>query len=214
MEDSVIPSIIQTKLAHPEYYVVSANVVNQPLLSWVHWNFGAVKAYLPEVDDNGEPILARRNKSMNWRTSALPAWKGPDDFNALEWSPAEDGLHRWLPLRRKASHVLDKTPIEETEYNAYGRGWTKWQIGAQEHFSFLENLEKNELYQYKFGTWDFQYDRMGIQFVAMMGRDINIAKPIPSDDENHFSCEMTRKTGRREYCPSLVLSQVLLLTTP
>ena len=57
MEDSVIPSLVHTKLSKPELYVVSANVVNQPLLSWVHWNFGAVKPYLPEVDDNGKAAV-------------------------------------------------------------------------------------------------------------------------------------------------------------
>ncbi|KAH7013222.1 hypothetical protein EDB80DRAFT_749022 [Ilyonectria destructans] len=192
MEDSVIPSIVQKKLDHPEYYIVSANIVNQPLLSWIHWNLDAVKPYLPEVG-RLSPVV---NSSIDWRPSELPYWKRPNQFNLDEWEPSEGGLHRWLPLNRKKDHILDGTPIKETEYNPYGRGWTQWKIGAQEHYSFLENLEKDELWQYKFGTWDFQYDRMGIQFVAMMGRDINIAKPIEADDENHFSCTMARKLGR------------------
>lgn len=200
MEDSVIPSLIQTRLAHPEYYTVSANIVNQPLISWLHWNLGAVHPFLPEVNDKSETILHHKNKSeIGWKTSTLPSWKGPNNFKALDWDPSDQGLHRWLPLRRKGAHILDNTPIEKTEYDAFGPGWTKWQIGAQEHYSFLENLEKNELHQYKFAIWDFQYKRMGIQFLALMGKDINIAKPIPGDDENHFSCEMTKKLGRRKF---------------
>ncbi|KAF7561689.1 hypothetical protein G7046_g2464 [Stylonectria norvegica] len=197
MEDAVIPSLIQTKLSRPDLYVVSANVVNQPLLSWVHHNLGAVKPYLPEVDGNGKPVAVDdKAANLDWRTSSLPAWGGPDDFKVLEWKQSEDHKHRWLPRRSAVSHVLDDTPVVDTEYDAFGKGWTLWQIGAQEHYSLLENLEKNELWRYKFGTWDFQYQRMGIQFIAMMGKDINDAKPIPSDDENHFSCTMPKKLGR------------------
>lgn len=197
IEDNVIASIVQTRLAHPEYYAVSANVVNQPLLSWVHWNLGAVRPYLPEVDHDGKPLVASTAKTgMDWRSSTLPNWRGPKDFEPLKWDAGEEGLHRWLPLRAQQDHVLDKTPIVETEYGAFGRGWTQWQIGAQEHYSFLENLEKDELWRYKFGIWDFQYERMGIQFIAMMGRDINAAKPIAGDDENHFAVTMPKQLGR------------------
>lgn len=199
MEDSVIPSIVQKRVEHPEYYVVSANVVNQPLLSWVHWNLNAIHPYLPEMNNT----YGITDADIDWRASKLPEWEGPDleEFNLDDWEPEErDGVHRWLPVAPgKKNHVLDHTPIQNTEYHPYGRGWTQWKIGAQEHFSFLENLEKDELFHYKFGTWDFQYDRMGIQFVAMMGKDINRAKPIEADDENHFSCTMTRKLGRRKF---------------
>ncbi|KAH7129996.1 hypothetical protein B0J13DRAFT_588213 [Dactylonectria estremocensis] len=192
MEDSVIPSIIQKKVEHPEHYIVSANVVNQPLLSWVHWSLNAVKPYLPELNRTSPMI----NSSMDWRPSQLPYWTEYQNFNLDEWEPSDHGLHRWLPLNRTKHNILDNTPIKQAEYNAFGRGWTQWKMGAQEHYSFLENLEKDELWQYKFDTWDFQFERMGIQFIAMMGHDINIAKPIEADDENHFSCTMTRQLGR------------------
>jgi hypothetical protein len=199
MEDSVIPSIVQKRVEHPEYYIVSANVVNQPLLSWVHWNLQAIHPYLPEFNRT----YRIPGTEVDWRASKLPDWEGPDleGFNLDDWEPEDgDRVHRWLPVgRSKYHHILDHTPIENTEYHPYGRGWTQWKIGAQEHFSFLQNLEKDELFHYKFGTWDFQYDRMGIQFVAMMGKDINAAKPIEADDENHFSCTMTRQLGRRKF---------------
>ncbi|RSL92558.1 hypothetical protein CEP52_013730 [Fusarium oligoseptatum] len=197
MEDSVIPSIIKKKMEHPEFYVVSANVVNQPLLSWVHWNLGAVRPYLPEVNNEGATKSFDIKDSMkyDWQVTNLPRWKGPIDFKLDEWD-ADDKQHRWLPVKHQGDHILDNTPIEMTEYHPMGRGWTEWKIGAQEHYSFLENLEHNSLSQYKFDTWDFQYERMGIQFIAMLGKDINIAKPIESDDENHFSCTMPRQLGR------------------
>ncbi|KAM0501541.1 hypothetical protein ACHAP8_004529 [Fusarium lateritium] len=198
MEDSVIPSIVKKKIDHPEYYIVSANVINQPLLSWVHWNIGAIRPYLPEVDTSGKavPFAASDPSNEEWSSLHLPPWNGPESFSIQEWDP-EGIKHRWLPLDKGGEdHVLDTTPIEATEYDPMGRGWTEWTIGAQEHFSFFENLVKNKLSAYKFDTWDFQYERMGIQFVALLGRDINRAKPIEADDENHFSCIMPRILGR------------------
>ncbi|OBS21170.1 hypothetical protein FPOA_07508 [Fusarium poae] len=198
MEDSVIPSIVKKKIDHPEYYIVSANVVNQPLLSWVHWNLGAIRPYLPEVDTSGKamPLATSTVSKQEWNPLHLPPWNGPESFSAQEWDP-EGTKHRWLPLDKGGKdHILDTTPIEVTEYDPMGRGWTEWTIGAQEHFSFFENLGKKKLSAYKFDTWDFQYERMGIQFVALLGRDINRAKPIEADDENHFSCNMPRILGR------------------
>jgi hypothetical protein len=203
MEDSVIPSIVKKKIDHPEYYIVSANVVNQPLLSWVHWNLGAIRPYLPEVDTSGKamPFDPPITTKQEWNSSNLPPWSGPESFSVHNWEP--DGTkHRWLPLDKGGKdHILDATPIEVTEYSPMGRGWTEWKIGAQEHFSFFENLWKKKLSAYKFDTWDFQYERMGIQFVALLGSDINRAKPIEADDENHFSCNMPRMLGRREWIP-------------
>ncbi|KAF5025769.1 hypothetical protein F66182_2102 [Fusarium sp. NRRL 66182] len=198
MEDSVIPSIVKKKIEHPEYYIVSANVVNQPLLSWVHWNLGAIRPYLPEVDEFGRIISFEITdpKQVDWHPSNMPPWNGPETFTLDSWEP-ENNQHRWLRLDNgDKDHILDSTPIEATEYSPMGRGWTEWKIGAQEHYSFFENLEKKRLSAYKFETWDFQYERMGIQFVAMLGRDINRAKPIEADDENHFSCNMPRLLGR------------------
>lgn len=184
-------------MQHPEYFVVSANVVNQPLLSWVHWNLGAVKPYLPDLDGNGHSkrVVIQQWEKYNWRTSKLPSWTGPDGFRIENWQSSE-APHRWLPVTGPGDHVLDRTPIERTEYDALGRGWSDWTIGAQEHYSLFENLEMNEMFKYRFDTWDFQYQRMGIQLIAMMGEDINAAKPIGSDDEQQFSCVMPHKLGR------------------
>jgi hypothetical protein len=110
--------------------------------------------------------------------------------------------YRWLPLRGATHHGPDDTPIRRTEYNPFGTGWSRWPIAAQEHLSFFSNLEVNNLDVYKFAVWDFNYERMGIQFIAMMGVDINVAKPIEKDDERHFSETMTKRTRRREFFQS------------
>src|SRR6201996_8323273 len=154
MEDSVIPSIVHTKHAHPEYYIVSANIMNQPSLSWVHYHLGAVRPYLPELETPAPPKSVPEQLSIDWRASTLPDWSGPDDFEMdLEWKSAYP-KHRWLPLKPgTGNRTIDDTPIVQTGYDAFSKGLFHWQIAAQEHYSFFENLEKNELYRYKFHTW-------------------------------------------------------------
>lgn len=195
IDDNAILSLICTKLTHPEYYIVSANVVNQPMISWLHLNLGAVLPYLPDMK-NPYPKL-KPGEHVDWRASKLPTWKGSlKDVNILEWNSPEEKKHRWLPIRGRKDHVLDDTPIVNTEYEAFGKGLQHWQIAAQQHYSFFENLENNELHKYMYNTWDFGLKRVGIQFMAIMGSDINRAKPIAGDDEQHFSVTMPEKFGR------------------
>ncbi|EQK98919.1 hypothetical protein OCS_05368 [Ophiocordyceps sinensis CO18] len=192
IEDTALPAMVHTKATRPDLFVVAANVVNQPLISWIHWNLGVVKPYLPEL--NGTP--ASHDGPVDWRASRLPSWEGPDDFSADEWESQDRQKHRWLPRRAKTDHVLDNTPISKTTYDASGPGWFRWQVGAQEHYSLLEHLENNEMWRYRYHLWDFQYLRVGIQCIAIMGSDINAAKPISPDDEQHFAVTMPEKLGR------------------
>ncbi len=194
IDDDAILSMICTKLMHPEHYIVSANVVNQPLMSWVHWNLGAVRPYMPDTK-NAYPALLP-GEHVDWRASSLPEWQGSGSFKVLEWKSPDKKMHRWLPLSGRKDHILDNTAIKETEYDAFGRGLQHWQIAAQQHMSFFEHLENEELWRYMFNSWDFQRKRMGIQFIAIMGIDINRAKPIAADDEHHFSVTMPVKFGR------------------
>lgn len=199
MEDTVIPSIAHTKYTHPEYFIVSANIMNQPSLSWVHYHLGAVKPYLPDLSPPAPPQSVAESLEVDWRASKLPAWKGNDDFLVdKDWKSAYP-QHRWLPLKGQTNHTIDHTPIISTTFDAFSSGLWQWQVGAQEHYSFFENLEKNELFRYKFHTWDYNYTRMGIQLVALMGDDINLSKPMrEGDDEYYFSEVMPKETRRRE----------------
>jgi hypothetical protein len=225
-EDTTIPTLVHTRWTHPEYYMVSANIMNQPSLSWVHHRLGVVKPYFPELlpsvtSDENESFTKTGKREedeeseeeyhppsevhfdrVNWRASRLPSWSGPEGFSATEWDP-DHAPHRWLPMRTNARDdpssyymSLERTPIVETSYNPWGAGLSHWQLAAQEHYSFFEHLENNELWRYKFHSWDYNYERMGIQFIAMMGRDINIAKPMEKDDEHYLSEVMTSRLRR------------------
>ncbi|ODA83106.1 hypothetical protein RJ55_01615 [Drechmeria coniospora] len=166
---------------------------------WVHTNLGAVRPYLPELDR--EYPTAEDGNGTDWRPSHLPAWGGNFKDPKIEnnWNTAHQKKHRWLPVTSPSSDgsdPLDKTPISQIQYDPWGVSWFMWQIGAQQHYSLHEHLEKNELQQYRFRTWDFQFKRASIQFIAMMGRDINAVKPIQGVDEQYFTVDMPKKLGR------------------
>lgn len=47
IEDTTIHSVVSRLLDNPQYFAVSANVVNNPALSWVHNRLGVYKPYWP-----------------------------------------------------------------------------------------------------------------------------------------------------------------------
>jgi hypothetical protein len=46
-EDNAIPALVKRLLDNPQYFAVSANVVNNPALSWVHGKMGLYEGYYP-----------------------------------------------------------------------------------------------------------------------------------------------------------------------
>lgn len=180
MEDSVLPALVHTNASRPDIYIVSANIVNQPLMSWVHWSLGAVRPYLPERDRDFRKFLLG---TSDWRSSSLPSWSGPMEYNSSSFDVSSyvAAGRLWLPIRGHDDRLLaGKTPMAGIRYGSRGggSGHSEWQMAAQQHYSFLEHLENNELWRYKFRMWDFQDRGLGIQLTAMTGTDINAAKPI------------------------------------
>ncbi|KIW91544.1 uncharacterized protein Z519_07510 [Cladophialophora bantiana CBS 173.52] len=75
--DDTIPRIVSMKLAHPDYLVVSANVVNSPLMGWVHYHMGAVRPYMPELTDYEPTIFNLGQPSRKpWTYWSYPTWTG------------------------------------------------------------------------------------------------------------------------------------------
>ena len=46
-EDDAIASIAKRMVENPHYFAVSANSVNNPALSWIHYGLGVYEPYLP-----------------------------------------------------------------------------------------------------------------------------------------------------------------------
>ena len=145
-----------------------------------------------------------------WRTSALPTWNSTgmeDDSLDVDGPPPYKG-HRWLPLRQNDTN-LNKTPISKSAYAIFSPNWGSWAIGAQTHYSFLQNLERNQLDKFYFADgdgreaiWNMAYGRANINCIAIWGDDIRNNFPFPSaDDEEYLSVTLPRKLNRRTYTP-------------
>ena len=83
-----------------------------------------------------------------------------------------------------------------TDWTDISASWGNWAVAAQEHFSFLENLERGELERYYFDNWDYHYQRLSINMVAVWGNDIVENRPVPSDDEQWLTVDLPKKLGR------------------
>lgn len=210
IHEDAISRMIDTKIRHPEAHNVAANIVNSALTNWFHYHTQAVYPYLPEP----APGATRNRSAESWRASELPAYTGavPDryDFGPCErWDkcalgevggPTYDG-HRWLPLPNDSANLM-RTPMAQAEYSPWGKGWTSWAIGAQQHYSFLANLEQGSLHKYWFGEetglWNMQYGRYNLNFLAMWGHDVATRLPATGDDEEEYTVTIPQALGRRE----------------
>lgn len=134
---------------------------------------------------------------MSWRDSELPTWTGPENYTITEDDEAPFRGHRWLPLPPGSD--IDTTPAHIVDYYAAGAGFHFWVVGAQTHYSFLENLEKGELWRYNIDLWDYHYDRRSINFVAIMADDIIENSPIAESGEWYLMVYLPDKLKRREF---------------
>lgn len=131
-----------------------------------------------------------------------------DDGSVLEAdNPAAPPFkgHRWLPLPDSEKNIY-KTPMAKSEYNAYGPDWKSWALAAQVHYSLLENIEKNQMHLYRYGSsspsssegvWNMAFARMNINFMAIWGKDVLDNAPFDGpDDEHELSVNIPLKLNR------------------
>ncbi|KAL2364786.1 hypothetical protein RJZ56_002306 [Blastomyces dermatitidis] len=169
LADDTIPRIVDRKINHPDDFAVSANIINNPPLSFIHYHVGALHPYFPELLDGKPSTKPSDNKS--WKPSDHPNWEGPEKFEwALDAAPPAKG-HRWL--RVKDDKAIVRTPVTHLKYEVWGDTYTSWAIAAQQHYSFLENLEKDQLDLYKFNLpWNMDNERIRINVLAIWADDI------------------------------------------
>ena len=221
MSPNAIPELVYTLINHPSAFAVLSSLINSATMSWVQYRLGAVHSYLPER----KPPLKSNDESYGpraWRASALPKWQPPGESSEVEEFPNTEKEsiadhapvgsigaapylnHRWLPLRDEDSHIT-QTPIATAEYAPSGLSWTRWAVGAQQHYSLFENLEKNQLHKYyvgEDGIWNMHYDRTNINLLAIWANDILDNLPFEdADDEQLISSTLPRKQRRRMFIP-------------
>ncbi|KAJ9652724.1 hypothetical protein H2198_008043 [Neophaeococcomyces mojaviensis] len=209
LADDTIPRIVSTKLEHPEYLVVSANMINSPLMGWVHYHMSAIKPYLPEVinPEDVPPSLAPDKDArppppsrIPWRYSAHPQWTGPDDYLFSHDQETPAMRHRWLRLPTSQDDLvkqLHRTPISEAEYKTWGNSLQSWAIAAQQHYSFLENLCDNKLDLYQFSAgglpWVTDYRRVSINLIAVNSTEILEHLPMDTVDEEWLTVSLPKR---------------------
>lgn len=123
IEDNVIPAIVNTKLQNPNTGIISANVIHQPAVAEFHSRPGVL---LPQLRDTGS--LNQDSSERSWN-SFWPYWRAM--------------LQSWFPIE---AHSTTSNPANATENYA-------WLSQAQQHNSFLQHLERDELQNYKFPLW-------------------------------------------------------------
>lgn len=226
MSPSAIPELVDTKLNHPDSFVVLASLVNSVTMGWVQHRLGAVYSYLPEPRP---PTLAPSSQDTGddsygpkaWRASALPTWQSPDGEGKFEefplkpnWNKAPVGAdagppyanHRWLPLRDEDYYIAE-TPIAHAQYAPFGPSLQQWAIAAQQHYSLLENIEKGLISKYYIGDdgiWNMRYHRGNINLIAICANDIldNLPLHSNSSDEEWLSRTFPEKLHRRTCIPN------------
>lgn len=217
MADDTIPRIVTTKIAHPEYLIVSANVINSPLMGWMHYHMGAIHPYLPEYSGVMEPPtsdsieLAPPPARKSWKHTEYPMWEGPDDWTfGLDQAAPYNG-HRWLRLPNATD--IHRTPITQIEYGTWGTGLSSWAIVAQEHYSFLENLLDERLDRYKFKrVWLADYERLSINLMALWADEVLDNLPMETVDEEWLTKVLPARLGKSVAVESEVCNLSLSLS--
>ncbi|PKX99913.1 hypothetical protein P168DRAFT_330731 [Aspergillus campestris IBT 28561] len=187
-EDHTIPTIVKTKLDHPDSLVVSANVVNQAALKALHSHTGVALSYLPELSSTSQSGPLRTQIDQEWRASQLPPWEGPSDFKVQKGFVAPFQNHRWL---RSGDYEGDRTPIGTSMYSDEGPGLDHWTVSAQQHYSFLHHLELDGLHHYKFPVWNNPKGAVSRNFLCFEGGDASV---VPSLIEHGKLDELSSET--------------------
>lgn len=129
-------------------------MVNSPLTGTLHYYFGAIHPLVP--DNRTTPSFAA---AETWRQSDKPL---EVDFNSSKQVDGSAAIpqvpysgHTWH-LLSDDSYDLKETPmgvnIRANVNSPYKAAWQSWAIAAQQHYSLLINLERNEMFRYFFGT--------------------------------------------------------------
>ncbi|KAH7459371.1 hypothetical protein FOMA001_g20042 [Fusarium oxysporum f. sp. matthiolae] len=210
IDDNAIPNLVARKVGHPEDFVVSGNIINNPPLGFMHFRIGALHPYFPESE---QPSYVT-NGADYWKPSRHGFWDGPKNFTLdIEKPPPAWPQHRWL--RVQDDTMIYQTPINKLKYEVWGSSYQAWSIAAQMHYSLLENIENNALDLYKFEKpWTMYGDRIRINFMCIYANDILDTDPEHwpkgRGDEDMIVLDLPKKLRRRELGPGRVFTSYLI----
>ncbi|KAI0021245.1 hypothetical protein F4780DRAFT_770317 [Xylariomycetidae sp. FL0641] len=164
-----IPQLVHTRIEEPEPLAVSANLVNSPLTGYLHYETGAVHAFLPD------PAAApSRRPAESWRPADAGAYprtalprvdfdlarpptaaqrdehtQGPPPYPGHPWllladaDVGDDDALRYSPMG--VNHLR----AEADGYGTMvGAAWASWKMAAQQQYSLLQNLAEDAVWRY------------------------------------------------------------------
>ncbi|OTA93259.1 hypothetical protein M434DRAFT_73449 [Hypoxylon sp. CO27-5] len=197
-----IPQLVHTRLAQPHPYAISAQLVNSPVTGLQQHHYGAIHPFLPDPHHHNH-----RKAAETWRPSELglyPEAMLPLSGDLRNVNSSYRG-HPWLLLTNSSHNTaeLTKTPMGAWNQNqgpekiAFGPAWKSWGIAAQQLYSLLYNLERNQMHRYHFGRpLNFEDARYNLNFFAIWGRDVAAGLPIREDDEEELTSEIPLRLRR------------------
>lgn len=159
-----IPQLVNTRIASPHPFAVSANLVNSPLTGYEHFHVGAIHAFRPDPSDT--PTHAAAESWRPSQKSRLAASSVPDiDLSKAGRIPDRE----IFPARSYFGHPfllsddpfdLMKSPMGLNHLRGGDKGveamyegaWKSWAIAAQQQYSLLQNLEDDAVARYFFGS--------------------------------------------------------------
>ncbi|KAL9014100.1 MAG: hypothetical protein Q9173_001242 [Seirophora scorigena] len=138
-----------------EHLFTSTNTINSPRLALLHAHLSsAIHPFLPS---SFSPSTS--SSRQNWRPSLLPTYPLSNTSTRPPRLPRHPSPrsypqgYSWLSLPAPCNTSLKGTPMELLLHDhalGYEEGYRNWAVGAQQHMSFLRNLEEDGLWRYGF----------------------------------------------------------------
>ncbi|KAI0542413.1 hypothetical protein GGR58DRAFT_524942 [Xylaria digitata] len=154
-----IPQLVHTRLAVPHAFAVSAQLVNSPITGVEQFQYGAIYPFVPDPK-RGPSHYA----SETWRLSKLDRYP-ESKLEKLKGSSDDSIMYPKVPYRGHPFMLLseDNFDLLHTSMGRYDQDpggdpiafsppWKSWAMGAQQQYSLLYNIEKNQISHYFFGV--------------------------------------------------------------
>ncbi|KAI1190388.1 hypothetical protein F5B17DRAFT_87282 [Nemania serpens] len=158
IHEDAIPQLVHTRLAVPHAFAVSAHLVNSPITGMEQFHHNAIYPFVP--DPNRKPS---HNASETWRLSELDTYP-KDKLGKLKGQGNQQIMYPKVPYRGHPFVLLseDNFDLLHTSMGRYDQNpggdfiafspvWRSWAMAAQQQYSLLYNLEKNQISRYFFG---------------------------------------------------------------
>ncbi|KAI0467288.1 hypothetical protein F4859DRAFT_518239 [Xylaria cf. heliscus] len=158
IHQDAIPQLVHTRLAVPHAFGVSAHLVNSPITGMEQFHHNAIYPFVP--DPNRTPS---HNASESWRLSELDTYP-KQKLQKLKNKSDKDIMYPKVPYHGHPFVLLseDNFDLLHTSMGRYDQDpggdfiafspvWKSWAMAAQQQYSLLYNLEKNQISRYFFG---------------------------------------------------------------